>query len=151
MFSTARLYHCLRCHTQVVICSECDRGQRYCLQGCASASRTDSLRRAGKKYQASRAGRFNNASRQHRFRQRQRAKVTHQGSPENPSHGVLKRGPDRLERCINTPALSAEFLCHGCARRCGVFIRNGFIRRSESQSKKRPSGGLRSFQKLYQR
>ena len=136
MFSTARLYHCLRCHAQVVICSECDRGHRYCLQGCAPADRVDSLQRAGKKYQSSRAGRFNNALRQQRFRERRKAKVTHQGSPQNSSHGVLKRGPDRLERWINTPALSAEFLCHGCGRRCGVFIRTDFIRRSESQSKK---------------
>jgi hypothetical protein len=47
--------------------------------------------------------------------------------------------------------LYAEFLCHGCGRRCGVFIRTDFIRRSESQSKKRQSGGFRWFQKLYQR
>jgi len=33
MSLSARLYHCQRCHTQVIICSRCDRGQRYCPGG----------------------------------------------------------------------------------------------------------------------
>ncbi len=80
MCRSARLYHCHRCHTQVIICSSCDRGQRYCTRGCAASARLDSRRRAGKKYQSTRSERFHNASRQQRFRERQKQKVTHQGS-----------------------------------------------------------------------
>ena len=30
MDPSARLYHCARCHCQVILCRRCDRGQVYC-------------------------------------------------------------------------------------------------------------------------
>jgi len=56
----ARLYQCARCHHQVVICSECDRGNLYCAGGCARAARTGSLRAAGRRFL------FGRGSRRHR-------------------------------------------------------------------------------------
>ena len=80
MQNSSRLYHCCRCHAQVIICSHCDRGQRYCTGGCSADARASSLKRASKKYLSTRAGRFNNAARQARFRERKKQKVTHHGS-----------------------------------------------------------------------
>jgi hypothetical protein len=75
-----RSYQCARCLCPVVICSRCDRGNRYCPGGCAKQARRDSLRRAAARYQRTRQGRFSHAARQQRYRARQRQKVTHQGS-----------------------------------------------------------------------
>ena len=89
MSLSARLYHCQRCHTPVIICSHCDRGQRYCPGDCGQIARTASRRRAAKKYQSTRAGRFNNAQRQQRFRAKNQQKVTHHGSPEKRPRDLL--------------------------------------------------------------
>ncbi len=89
MQSSARRYSCCRCQAQVIICSQCDRGNRYCAGQCAAGARSASLKRAADKYRSTRAGRFNNATRQQRYRQRQQQIVTHQGSPLVVSHAVL--------------------------------------------------------------
>ncbi len=75
-----RLYQCARCLCPVVICSRCDRGNRYCPGGCAKQARRDSMRRAAARYQRTRRGRFRHAARQQRYRARPRQIVTHQGS-----------------------------------------------------------------------
>ena len=41
------------------ICARCDRGDRYCSGRCRHTARTETLREAGRRYQASREGRFN--------------------------------------------------------------------------------------------
>ena len=85
MCVSARLYHCARCHCQVTICRYCDRGNIYCGGDCAKEARKDSLHRSSVSYQSSRRGQAANARRQKDFRQRQREKVTHQGStPDTP-------------------------------------------------------------------
>jgi hypothetical protein len=43
----ARLFVCVRCRTQVLICSCCDRGQIYCAGGCAQEARYHAQRAAG--------------------------------------------------------------------------------------------------------
>jgi hypothetical protein len=68
---SGRLFVCARCHAQVVICSVCDRGQRYCSRQCSAQARRASLREAGRRYQSGRAGRFAHARRARRYRQRQ--------------------------------------------------------------------------------
>jgi hypothetical protein len=50
----ARLGHCPQCGLQFLICSRCDRGQRYGGPVCAQTARRASLRAAGKRYQAGR-------------------------------------------------------------------------------------------------
>ena len=52
----ARLFVCSRCRAQVLLCTHCDRGQRYCGRVCSRAAREDSRREAAQRYQRSRAG-----------------------------------------------------------------------------------------------
>jgi hypothetical protein len=75
-----RLYNCERCAQQVRICSNCDRGNRYCAGECAALRRRESLLRAGRRYQRSYRGACAHAARQSAWRERQGQEVTHQGS-----------------------------------------------------------------------
>ena len=63
-----RLYSCGRCAQQVRICCECDRGNLYCAGECALIRRSESLRRAGARYQLSYRGACCHAARQRRWR-----------------------------------------------------------------------------------
>lgn len=130
MPNTSRLYHCCRCHAQVIICSHCDRGQRYCANGCSAEARDSSKKRAAKKYQLSRVGRFKNAERQARFRERQKQKVTHQGSSAATSHVVLNPRVEQPEKNNNPPQTGDVLFCHHCGNACGSFLRHDFIHRS---------------------
>jgi len=80
--TTYRLYSCVRCGAQVSLCLRCDRGNRYCLGGCARIRRRESLLRAGARYQQSYRGACRHAARQRAWRARCAQKVTHQGSAE---------------------------------------------------------------------
>jgi hypothetical protein len=131
MEPTARFYLCARCRRQVVICSSCDRGQRYCGGECAQAARQESLRAAGRRYQTSRRGRHRHAERQRRYRRRPGKKVTHQGSPAPAEHDSLATKPHRRPTLIRSgvmPTLGVLW-CHFCARVCSGFVRLGFHRR----------------------
>ena len=75
-----RLYSCRRCARQVRICGGCDRGNRYCAEGCAQIRRRESRCRASERYQQSYRGALKHAARQRAWRWRQQQKVTHQGS-----------------------------------------------------------------------
>ena len=77
---TYRLYSCARCAEQVRICSDCDRGNRYCAGECAQIRRRESRHRAGTRYQLGYRGALRHAARQSVWRKRQAQKVTHQGS-----------------------------------------------------------------------
>lgn len=88
----ARMFLCAGCRAQVVVCSHCDRGQRYCAGGCAGRTRQRLQREAGRRYQRSRMGRHKHAQRMRRWRDQSRAdanKVTHQGSQGTGANDVL--------------------------------------------------------------
>lgn len=127
MYRSARLYQCCRCHAQVIICSACDRGHRYCTGDCAAAARSDHLKRAGKKYQSTRAGRVNNAARQQRYRARQRQKVTHQGSLPTRACDVLKNQATGPEQVKKQRPMGADVICHHCGAVCEPFLRPYFL------------------------
>lgn len=137
MTSTARLYHCTRCHCQVVICRSCDRGNVYCGTHCAQSARSASCKRAVRRYQQSRHGRHANAARQSRYRARQRLdinKVTHQGSEHIPSDDLLPDNPIAQKPSCKTAQVTAHSVtetshCHFCGCTCSDFLRMGFIRR----------------------
>ena len=82
----ARLFLCARCRTQVLLCSHCDRGQRYCTPACSRQAREAAQRAAARRYQRSRPGRMAHAARMRRWRSHRLASrasansVTHQGS-----------------------------------------------------------------------
>ena len=125
----ARLYNCARCQILVIICRCCDRGHIYCGEHCAQTSRAEGQCRASHKYRTSRRGRINNANRQRRYRERQREKVTQQGSAGIDPHDLLVTEPIRL-----TPVRSAAvvrpwstIVCHFCGRICDDFLRRRFL------------------------
>ena len=131
MCTRARLFHCARCRRQVVICSHCDRGNRYCGKRCAQTARRQSQREAARRYQATRRGRFAHADRQRRYRQRRCAKVTHQGSrplPPDDRLSVTSRTSARPGAAAGADP-GGERRCHLCGRRCSAFLRQGFLHR----------------------
>ena len=95
----ARVFLCAGCRTQVVLCSHCDRGNRYCGRPCWRRARDVARREAARRYQRSPRGLKTHAERSRRWRERQRARragmaagnpdhagaqtsgVTHQGWP----------------------------------------------------------------------
>lgn len=131
MCRTARLFTCARCRRQVVICSRCDRGNRYCGKPCAQTARRQSQRAAARRYQASRRGRLAHAARQHRYRQRRRTKVTHQGSLPRRPDGTLPAESGQSDRQGVVPGadVGADRRCDLCAARCSPFLRQGFLHR----------------------
>ena len=127
MQTSSRLYQCARCHAQVIVCPRCDRGQRYCAGSCARDARSDSLKRAGKKYQSSRPGRFNNAARQQRFRAQKKQIVTHQGSTQKRLRDLLAIQLTRPDKTQKPGLPGAPLQCHHCGEACDPFLRHDFL------------------------
>lgn len=85
-----RQFTCARCRLLVRICSDCDRGHRYCHPDCSASNRREQTRAAGRRHRQREAGREGAARRQRSYRKRckerqsaateQNAPVTHQGS-----------------------------------------------------------------------
>ena len=132
MKNTARLYCCARCHSQVCICSRCDRGNIYCGLTCSQRSRAQKHRIANQKYQKSLKGRQKNAARQRRYRQRQKdniKKVTDQGSPDLPLNDLLPNKPSEdKSRQVD------QVCCHFCGELVSPFLRTGYLRHHRHQS-----------------
>ena len=154
---TGRLFLCARCQAQVLVCSQCDRGQRYCNSGCADITRLSRQREAGNRYQQSRTGRHKHAQRMHQWRKRRAAAtkiVTHHGSQGTPADAVLPGNesppaisPDSQALSLCSPitslaiAVSATanthssmlmpvWRCHWCQSPCPALVRQGFLRHS---------------------
>jgi hypothetical protein len=144
METDARLFNCARCHRQVVICSRCDRGNLYCGSQCAQSARGESVRAAGERYQSSPRGRFSHAARQRRYRQRQKQKVTHQGSPASPPHDSLDARSKRCFAPSESPPEGGDerIVCHFCGRICSPWLRLGFRRGRSSVSNRLESGSI---------
>ena len=123
-----RRFLCAGCRTAVLICSHCDRGQRYCTRGCAGEARRRSVRAAGCRYQASRPGRHAHAERQRRYRARtalhalHSQNVTHQGSPPPACADLLASEP-------SVPVQPVPWHCVCCQRPLPDWVRQGFLRR----------------------
>ena len=121
MEANARLYNCAKCHSQVIICSRCDRGNIYC-PTCSQSARSQSLKAAGQRYQKTTAGRHKHAERQKRYRERLRNKVTHQGSPLLPSNDLLPKLPYEHKNGV-----AEQIICHFCGNNCSGFMRYRFL------------------------
>lgn len=124
MKPTARLFHCVGCHKQTLICSHCDRGQLYCSQSCASRARRQSCRLAEKRYQQTHRGKVKHALRQRRYRARLTKKVTDQGSPALPQNVLLNS--------VKNQAITMQYCEHAqccfCRRPVSSWVRQGFLR-----------------------
>ena len=143
---TARFFLCARCRVQVLVCRQCDRGQRYCDGGCAGTTRQALQRDAARRYQRGRAGRFKHALRSRRWRARQVALaniVTHQGSHDRPSDAVLpatQTSALAAQPCTTTistaPTTASHphtWRCHWCCAPCAALVRQGFVRHSHGR------------------
>lgn len=132
MENSARLFNCARCHRQVTICSDCDRGNIYCGQACSKIARKESLQAADQRYQNSQRGRLKHAARQQRYRQRQKEnaekKVTDHGSPVSPPDVLLPPEVNEPPKRV-AASVTHDIHCHFCGRSCLVFLRAGFLRR----------------------
>lgn len=120
MKPSARLFHCARCQSQVVLCQRCDRGQRYCSAACSHAARFHSRCAAQRRYQQSRRGRLNHAHRQRCYRQRLSKKVTHHSSNR------VKQTRD-FGNALRQRAITHCHLCH-CVVSC--YLRRDFLHSS---------------------
>ncbi|MBU0500623.1 MAG: hypothetical protein KJ558_01965 [Gammaproteobacteria bacterium] len=135
----ARRCLCARCHAPFLICSHCDRGQRYCGPLCSSMARRAAQRAAGARYQGSRCGRHTHAARQRRYRERHRdsppEKVTHQGSPPPPLADGMSPEPTMPPHPVDDTAPStpmAEPRCRFCGRPCAELCRLDFLRHRQA-------------------
>ena len=154
---TGKLFLCASCQAQVLVCSQCDRGQRYCAAGCADITRFSLQREAGKRYQQGRAGRHKRASRMLQWRKRQAAAtkiVTHHSSQATRADAVLANNesppaipPDSQPQSPCSPIVSESIAlctaaifrtglpapvwhCHCCQSPCSALVRQGFLRHS---------------------
>lgn len=118
-----RRFLCALCRSAVLICSRCDRGQRYCSAACSLQARSCAQRAAAKRYQDSLKGRHVHATRQGQWRARQQI-VTHQGSPPPPCADVL---PPSETTALN-PDTSRCCKCQFCGRSVSAFVRQDFLR-----------------------
>jgi hypothetical protein len=130
MDDSHRIFHCVRCSTQVILCRSCDRGNIYCSAICADEQRRKSLQRASKRYQGSDIGKSKHALRQAKYRERlaeANQKVTHQGSNFAAVSSPVVTGNDALNggHCGNG---SPIFLCSECGACVGIFGRFNFWR-----------------------
>ena len=135
--SNARRFHCVRCHTLVVICSTCDRGNTHCSNACSSASRKSKQRASDRRYQATWQGRLNHSERNRVYRRRLKISaqvqiVTEQGSPRSLPDDLLK--PSAQEPKITPVVASAVtavclYVCAFCGSPVPEAFRDDFIRR----------------------
>ena len=160
----ARLFLCAGCRVQVVVCSRCDRGNRYCSRTCWRQTHDLARREAACRYQRSRAGSVRHAARSQRWRQRTalRAaegagaditghtdadaahKVTHQGClPWVGAAPLAACTPDiastTVEPSADAPASPTVRRCYRCATVQPDWLRQGFLRRGR-QAMTLPTG-----------
>lgn len=129
---------CSSCRAVFFVCSWCDRGNRYCGVVCSTASRRQSVRCAGRRYQRSPEGRRRHRHRQNRYRLRQAVarNVTHQGTreevvservsgcdTETPSSSVCAASAPP------PPSIPRRHVCVICGSPCRPFVRVDFLRR----------------------
>jgi hypothetical protein len=133
---------------QVLLCSRCDRGQRYCGRVCSRAARRQSLSAAASRYQRSWGGRIAHAARSRRWRQRCREQahdqaaaveaaaldggvinfVTHQGSSAPALDAPLSCTDEHAAAVTGALALSGVVRCRRCSAPLAPWVRQGFLR-----------------------
>jgi hypothetical protein len=147
---SGRLFVCVRCGCQVVVCRGCDRGQIYCDGDCSRQARRQTLHGAGRRWQRSSRGRRMHAARMGRYRAKLAKSsdgvggmpnegwpqkiVTHHGSPPPPVDDLLAGGATAMPRDDASPAEPpgrAMTHCYWCGRCCLLPLRLGFLRRCD--------------------
>jgi hypothetical protein len=135
-----RTFACALCQREVVLCSGCDRGQRYCGVGCREQARRHSLRAAGRRYQDSRAGRFAHARRARRYRQRHKI-VTHQASQVACLAPTVVADPVQAQlEAARADDTAPAWHCWRCGGACMPVVRRGFLRHGRVPQHVAPGG-----------
>ena len=131
MNETARMYGCLNCHSLVIICRGCDRGNRYC-KTCAPVMRLKARRRASARYENTHQGRLTHAARQKHYRERLRNKVTHKCSNVISLCDVLENKRKSVNLKPPQPTLGhfKRIFCSYCCRECSLLLRVDTLRRT---------------------
>lgn len=138
----ARLYNCIGCYKQMVICKNCDHGQQYCNSTCSKNARQANMKTAGQRYQATRKGQHNHARRQAHYRRRKKI-VTHHTSHNPISHVLI---PIPINKTAERPLITtaANIYCCFCGKVCSDFIRLDVLRKKlykkNKISSKQPQG-----------
>ena len=137
--ASCRMFLCVRCRSQVLVCRRCDRGQIYCAGTCAQQARRHHQSEARRRYQATPRGRAMHAERNRRYRVRQRS-VTDQGPLKEHEAGLLpgveaygpvsERSPSRWPPGI--------WRCHFCRQAASTFVRLSTLRPPSSRAKNEP-------------
>ena len=141
-----RQFLCARCRKQVVLCSRCDRGNRYCGRACARQARDDARRETAGRYQRSFRGRLAHAARSRRWRQgpaKATQNVTHQGSQAGAADAPLAAWTHDIATVSTVTTVVADAQdstalpsdpdpqtqpCRRCRRPLGLLVRLGFLR-----------------------
>jgi hypothetical protein len=135
---SCRLFLCARCRCQVLICRQCDRGQRYCSGTCAQEARRIQQRDARRRYQGTPRGRAMHAARSRRYRARGRC-VTDQ-CPANDRKSVTLL-QSRVDGTLSEPSSGRksplQWLCHHCRRSASQFVRLSPLRPRRGRRKNR--------------
>lgn len=126
---SCRMFLCARCHSQVLVCRRCDRGQIYCIGTCAQEARRDRQREARRRYQASPRGRTLHAERSRRYRARWQC-VTDHGPAVEGEPGLLLECAAVVAVREPSPVREApgNGLCHDCGRSASAFLRRSALR-----------------------
>lgn len=127
MEHTPRLFYCMRCHAQTLVCSYCDRGQIYCGSECAHFARVQSCRLAEKRYQLTPGGKMKHALRQRRYRERLSKKVTDHSSYLSAHHGLLKSVKNKAREADMSQG-EYDRRCCFCKKPVSSWVRRGFLR-----------------------
>lgn len=130
LMKSARLYHCVRCRDQCIICSDCDRGNIYCGHACASCSRIQNHRISNQKYQKTFRGAQKHAVRQRNYRLRQKKIVTDEGSTETPANDLLPSLKNDTQ-CKLKNVMRCDF-CHAPV---SDFFHNGYLRHPRNKNR----------------
>jgi hypothetical protein len=133
MEHTLRLFSCLRCHSQVVICSRCDRGQIYCDPICSNTARLQSRQAAEKRYQHTLKGRMKHALRQRRYRARLKEIVTDHSSSSPAHDDLLQTVKNKAKKAVISHGDNSKRCCF-CKKIVSPWLRQGFLRHHHPSS-----------------
>lgn len=137
-----RLYDCLLCRQQVMICSYCDRGNIYCSKNCSVPARQKNIRRSSQRYQNTYQGQLNHAKRQAAYRSRKslekqplKNKVTHHGSLVVVNNALLQsvENKTKVDEFAQTEVIMQ---CHFCHKEVSDFLRSAFLKGRKSLKSK---------------
>jgi DNA-directed RNA polymerase subunit RPC12/RpoP len=146
--SELRLYLCLECRSQVLICSMCDRGHIQCRPcGSSRTRRLRTFRNASRRYQSTPIGRLYHRDRQRRHMAKKRAMTQHASQPIS-ENAQLSPSKDEAETVGSgsddySGAKPGYYRCHYCRRVISRVLLNesfGRFRRKQKHDRQRDRG-----------